>query len=532
MTAEKIYLSTHVYTVTGGMVSGGVAVSGGKILAVGSMDDLKAYMESDTEVTDLGDKLLMPGFIEGHTHMNAYVPKVDMSNAESIEECVAMTVEFVQQHPDADLIIGEKWYAANWGGALPTREDIDDALPDLPFYASDMDSHMIWMNSAFMKKYGLSKDTIYQFSKGNPDMINVDDNGEPTGLVHDEVTMDILMNMKIPDTVDNILAMFDVWTKYGVTAVNDMDFYGADSDMFRIVKELEDEGRLNVRVFASFNAATASPESIEAGKKMMHSDMFRLNSLKTFLDGTGSGYTAYMLKPYKDTDITGRPYETKETLVRYLKLAYQHGIALHTHCCGDAAVRHALDSYDQAAKEGVKYDYRFSIEHCDTTDPQDVKRPAELGISLNLTPDFLAPTKRWKDNPYLQVYDEETKKKLWTMKSFLDAGANVSFGSDYTASSMNPMDQLYRAVERKANDGLPEKGYRPEEKLTLEQAVYCYTMGSARSVGMEDKLGSLESGKYADMIVLDTNIFEASMETVKKANVEMTILNGKVIYQK
>ena len=118
------------------------------------------------------------------------------------------------------------------------------------------------------------------------------------------------------------------------------------------------------------------------------------------------------------------------------------------------------------------------------------------------------------------------------MKSFLDTGANVSFGTDYTASSMNPMDQLYRAVERKANDGLPENGYRPEEKLTLDQAVFCYTMGSARSVGMGDKLGSLESGKYADMIVLDTNIFESSMEDVKKAVVEMTILNGEIVYQR
>lgn len=532
MVAEKIYKSTYIYTVTNGKISGGVAVTNGKILAIGSMDKLQTYIAPETEVIDLGDKLLMPAFIEGHTHMNAYVPKVDMSNAESIEECVALTTEFRKQYPDAELIIGEKWYAANWGGTLPTKEDIDSALPDVPFYASDMDSHMIWMNSAFMKKYGLSKETIETFSKGNPDMVNVDADGNPTGVVHDEVTMDILLNMKIPDTVDNILAMFDVWTRYGVTAVNDMDFYSADSDMFRIVKELEEEGRLNVRVFASFNAAKATPESIEAGKKMMHSDMFRLNSLKTFLDGTGSGYTAYMLKPYKGTDIVGRPYETKETLVRYLKLAYEHGIALHTHCCGDAAVRHALDSYTQAAKEGVRFDHRFSIEHCDTTDPEDVKRPAELGISLNLTPDFLAPTKRWKDNPYLQVYDEEEKAKLWTMKSFLDTGANVSFGTDYTASSMNPMDQLYRAVERKANDGLPENGYRPEEKLTLDQAVFCYTMGSARSVGMGDKLGSLESGKYADMIVLDTNIFESSMEDVKKAVVEMTILNGKIVYQK
>ena len=173
----------------------------------------------------------------------------------------------------------------------------------------------------------------------------------------------------------------------------------------------------------------------------------------------------------------------------------------------------------------------FSIEHCDTVAAEDISRPARLGISLNLTPDFLAPTQKWKDNPYLMVYDKEVQKELWHLKSFLDTSVNVSFGTDYTASSMNPMDQIYRAVERRANDGNPKGGYMPSEALTIEEAVRCYTLNSAKSVGMENKLGSLDDGKYADMIVLDRNIFTEPMSSVKKSNVLFTIVNGNIVYR-
>ena len=159
-------------------------------------------------------------------------------------------------------------------------------------------------------------------------------------------------------------------------------------------------------------------------------------------------------------------------------------------------------------------------------------RPAKLGISLNLTPDFLAPTYRWQDNPYIKVYDDETKEELWKIKSFIDTGVNVSFGTDYTASSMNPFDQLYRAIARKADDGYPLDGYKMEEAVDISQAIYCYTMGSAKSVGMEAMLGSIEAGKYADMIVVDTNLLVASADDIKKTKVLVTIVNGRMVFNR
>lgn len=528
--ADKVYKSKKIYTVTNGMVNGGVAVKDNVILAVGGNELLEPYVTEKTEIIDYGEKLLMPGFVDGHTHMMAYAPKVDLSDAESIEECVEMIREFYEGHKETDCVRAEKWYAANWDGTMPAKQDIDEVVKDVPFFAVDLDIHKVWANSCLLEEMGIRKDTIEAVSNGNPDMISVDENGEPTGLLHDQVAMDVTIRYGVPTTDKTVKDMLDVWTRYGVTAINDMDFYTADCDMFRIIKQFEESGKLNVRVFSSLDADKATDESIEYGKSYMNTDMFRLNSLKAFMDGTGSGMTAFMLKPYKGTDIVARPFWSKKELSAFIRLADKHQLAMHTHCCGDAAFRMTLDVYEQAVKEGVVMNPRFSIEHCDTVAPEDEMRPAQLGISLNLTPDFLAPTKKWKDNPYLQVYDKEVQPELWHLKSFVDTGVNVSFGTDYTASSMNPMDQIYRAVERKANDGNPAGGYMPEEKLTLEQAVYCYTMGSATSVGMEDKLGSLEAGKYADMIVLDCNIFECSMDEVKRAKVDTTIVNGSIVY--
>lgn len=530
MIAEKIFKSKKIYTVTHGMIDGGVAVAKKKIIAVDKIENLQEYVGEETTTIDFGEKLLMPGFIDGHTHMMAYAPQVDLSEAESIEECVDMIKEFCEKHKDADCIRAEKWFAANWDGTMPGKKDIDDVIPDKPFMAVDLDIHKVWVNSYLLEQIGIRKDTIDDFCKGKPEMISVDENGEPTGLLSDQVAMDITIKYGVPTTDETVKGMLDVWTRYGVTAVNDMDFYTADCEMYQYIKKFEEEGKLNVRIFASLDAEKATDESIEYGKKYMNSDMFRLNALKAFMDGTGAGMTAFMLKPYKGTDIVARPFWSSEQLMDFVKLADKHNLAMHTHCCGDAALRMVLDVYEKMKSDGVKMNEKFSVEHCDTVADEDIARPAQLGISLNLTPDFLAPTKKWKDNPYFEVYDEDVQKELWHMKSFLNTGVNVSFGTDYTASSMNPMDQLYRAVERKANDGNPAGGYMPEEKLTLEEAVKCYTVNSAKSIGMGDKLGSLDEGKYADMIVLDCNIFEASMYDVKKAKVLTTIVNGEVVY--
>ena len=256
--------------------------------------------------------------------------------------------------------------------------------------------------------------------------------------------------------------------------------------------------------------------------------------LKIMIDGVASTYNASMLQPYKDKDTTGpKLYYDVDQLVDRIKKADKYGLATHYHVCGDAAVKQAVDSYVQASKEGVKLDKRFSVDHCDTTKDAEVKRLGELGISANLTPDFMnVSPENWDDNVYLNIYDEDTKKELWRCKSFIDAGVNVAFGTDAYCSSYSPFVQMFRAVYRVGDDGKPDGGYDPWEKIDIKQAIKCYTINAAESAGWEKKVGTLEEGKLADVIVLDTNILDCSQDDLFKAGVEKTYLGGKLIYDK
>lgn len=535
--ADVVYYSDNIYTVSDGMVSGGVAVTDGIITCVGGRQEISAFVGNETEVADYNDKLLMPGFIDGHTHMMPFVKKADFSKGKSVDDCCEIARQFYKENAEVSVVMGEKWYAANWGGTLPTRYDIDKVISDVPFLAIDLDIHLLWCNTKLLEKEGFilpngEASCIDEVTSGRSVMVDTDESLIPTGILKDEICMEIFLKYQPEANRNTVKAMFDVWTQYGVTTVNDMDFYEADNVIYKLTGELLKDGELNVRTFASLDAALATDESIKEAKSYMNSDMFRLNSLKAFMDGTGAGHTAYMKRPYVGTTEYGNVYLSNETLLGYVKKASEHGLAMHTHCCGDRAVSEALSVYEKAVLDGVELDERFSIEHCDTTDIEDVARPAKLGISLNLTPDFLAPTYRWQDNPYIKVYDDETKEELWKIKSFIDTGVNVSFGTDYMASSMNPFDQLYRAIARKADDGYPLDGYKMEEAVDISQAIYCYTMGSAKSVGMEAMLGSIEAGKYADMIVVDTNLLVASADDIKKTKVLVTIVNGRMVFDR
>ena len=495
---DKIICSHRIDTITHGLVDGAVGISGDKIAYVGSVSGAEKQRDAHTEYIDLGNAFLMPGLIDGHTHMMPYRESVDLSGAESLKECASLISRFHKDHPDLPLIAGHDWFAAN---------------------------------SAMMRRVGLSRETIDAFSKHRPQMVDVDSDGNPTGLVHDEVAMDVILKENVTPDADNVSKMFDVWSRYGVTSINDMDFLTADSAILSVIKELEQTGRLNVRVFSSLDASKASDESILQGQSFMSSDMFRLNALKAFLDGTGAGKTAFMLQPYAGTSSCGNSYRTLDELEGFIRLAARHGLATHFHACGDAAVRQALESYEWAKRSGIPLDMRSSIEHLDTAKLSDIKRISRLGITVNLTPDFLAPTKRWKDNPYIKAYDEPVRNELFSLGSFIRTGMNVSFGTDGSASSMNPMDQLFRAVARVANDGEPAGGFRPEEGIRIDQALWCYTMGSAASIGMRDKVGSIETGKYADLAAFNTDFLTAEPTEIKRAKAVLTVQNGRVVWE-
>ncbi len=536
--ADTILKSSVIYTVASeDPVSGGVAIKDGKILAVG--EDMDKYTGEDTEVVDYGDKMIMPGFVDAHTHsmVEPSVIGVDVTFIPDMNDATKAVQAYLDENPDTDFIVGGGWYAPIWGGDDPDKSYLDKVSKDIPISLTDFDHHNRWVNSKVLELAGIDAEFAKKFNeeKGEP-MIKVDDKGEPTGYLTERAT-DLLLDVEPKATIENVETCINVWSTYGVTTVNDMNPWApADDIYYDHLEKLRDEGKLQVRHTLALHA-DSSEEDIEKWIKRWNSkddDFLKFGSLKIMIDGVASTYNASMLQPYKDKDTTGpKLYYDVDQLVDRIKKADKYGLATHYHVCGDAAVKQAVDSYVQASKEGVKLDKRFSVDHCDTTKDAEVKRLGELGISANLTPDFMnVSPENWDDNVYLNIYDEDTKKELWRCKSFIDAGVNVAFGTDAYCSSYSPFVQMFRAVYRVGDDGKPDGGYDPWEKIDIKQAIKCYTINAAESAGWEKKVGTLEEGKLADVIVLDTNILDCSQDDLFKAGVEKTYLGGKLIYDK
>ncbi len=539
--ADTILKSSVIYTVASeDPVSGGVAIKDGKILAVGSEEDMKQYTGDETEVVDYGDKMIMPGFVDAHTHsmIEPSVIGVDVTFIPDMNDATKAVQAYLDENPDTDFIVGGGWYAPIWGGDDPDKSYLDKVSKDIPISLTDFDHHNRWVNSKVLELAGIDAEFAKKFNeeKGT-EMIKVDDKGEPTGYLTERAT-DLLLDVEPKANEENVLTCINVWSTYGVTTVNDMNpWLPADDIYYDILEKIRDEGKLQVRHTLCLHADSSEEDIkkwIERWNKK-DDDFLKFGSLKIMIDGVASTHNASMLQPYHDDANTTGPklYYDVDELVDRIKKADKYGLATHYHVCGDAAVKQAIDSYVKAAEEGVKLNKRFSVDHCDTTKEEDAKRLGKLGISANMTPDFMnVSPDNWDDNVYLNIYDEDTKKELWRCKSFIDYGVNVAFGTDAYCSSYSPFVQMYRAVYRVGDDGKPEGGYDPWEKIDIKQAIKCYTINAAESAGWEKKVGTLEEGKLADVIVLDTNILDCSQEDLFKAGVEKTYLGGKLIYDK
>jgi predicted amidohydrolase YtcJ len=206
-------------------------------------------------------------------------------------------------------------------------------------------------------------------------------------------------------------------------------------------------------------------------------------------------------------------------------------MSVRLHCCGDGAVHYALDCYEKAVKQYGNTGARHAIEHAETMTPEDIERFARLGVIASMQPEHLAMTDVFEENPYLVRYNQRQKKFAWPIKSLMDAGAIVSFGSDCPVVTNDPFVGLYRAVTRVHNDGKPEGGWNPEQKISMEDALHAYTLNGYYGVKREHELGTLEPGKLADLIVLDQNLLTVEPEKIRSTKVLLTILDGGTVHE-
>lgn len=532
--ADTIIKSNNVFTgLSEQPESLAVAIKGNRILQVGKKEDIVAFQSDRTEVIDVGDQLVMAGFHDAHLHImlgslfSHYC--VSLIDVQSANEAVAKVKTYSDEHKDRDWIIGTGWDHTAWGDKeFPTCHLLDALLPHRPVVLLHVEGHYAWVNSKALEMAGITKNTK------NPayGIIYKDDSGAPTGiLIETAISLVTDFAYDFPKEIfSNMVAQFlDKAAQLGITSVNDLYASRAHEKLeaYSIYKEFDEAGLLTTRIHI-YPPLNGDIETAKKLRKQYHSDKLKLAGLKQFIDGVVTGYTAFMLDPYTDKpDSMGEVAYSVEELEKWVLEADREGFQIRFHSIGDGAVRLGLDLYEKAQKISGKRDARHSLEHIEVIAPEDISRFAQLGIMPSIQPYHMALMPR---ESHTTRVSPEKYPYIYPNAKLVHSGATVSYSSDYPIVPLEPMLEIYHAVTRK--DSTLIDTWNEQEKVTLAEALQAYTLGSAYSVFREHELGTIESGKLADIIVLDRNLFSVPEEEILQTKVELTIMDGKKIWNR
>ena len=526
--SDKIYFNGKIWTGDSTNAwSNAIAIKGNEILYVGN--DYESYRGSNTETIDLGGKLILPGFIDNHTHFlsGGYnLSSVDLRKAKTKQEFISLLKEFCQQRNDDRWVLGGDWDHEAWGGELPSRNWIDSVTGNHPVFVSRYDGHMALANSKALDLAEINKNT--KVPPGGE--MKKDAKGEYTGVLKDGA-MDLVYKV-IPDPSEEefdeyLQAAIRHAFENGVTQVHDVSSYGGWLDLATYRRNYANK-KLDLRIYSFVPLNTWSKLDSFCKKEGKGDDMLRWGALKGFMDGSLGSTTAWFYKPYLDAPTTtGLNVTDTNDIRRWVLAADSAGLHIAVHAIGDRANDFILDVYEEAEKKKPG-DHRFRVEHAQHLSQQAIPRFAQLNVIPSMQPYHAIDDGRWA---YKRL-DDARLKRTYAFKSLLDTKAMLTFGSDWTVAPLKPLQGIYAAVTRRTLDEKNQNGWYPEQKITVEQAVRCYTANNAYAGFQENKLGILKKGMLADFIVLDQNIFEIAPENIKDVKVLRTIVNGKHVYEK
>ncbi|MGE6720073.1 amidohydrolase [Peribacillus frigoritolerans] len=532
--ADIVLSSDAIFTgLTHEPTSGAIAILGDKILSVGSKAEIEPFIGSGTKVFNYGNQLIMPGFHDFHLHIMfsaLSLTSINLFEARSAQEVAAKVLEFSKECPGEEWIIGMQWDAGYWHDKQePHYKILDAVIPDRPVVLFHAEGHYTWVNSKAMELAGVTEEIR------DPDFgrYERDKNGLLTGILYEEAQQIVLKEALrlTQNKKETILKEFlRLLSQYGITSVNDLfapiDDFLQDYDLF---EKLDKQGELSTR-FHITPELDGNLDKAQILRNKYESKKLQFSGLKQFVDGTVTGHTAYFLKPYSDQlDICGHPALDPEVLIDRVVKADELGFRIRFHAIGDAAIRLALDAFEEAVRKNGKRDSRHTIEHIEVIDSDDIERFSKLGVIASMQPDHMAASSR---EVYSSIIGPEREKNVFLTKSLLNTGASLALGTDFPVSiSLNPMRQIYTAITRVDSSGDSQNTWHPEQKLTLAEALQAYTYGSAYGCFREHELGTIEEGKLADLVVLDRNLFDIPESEVLKTKVELTINDGKVVYK-
>ena len=509
-----------------------LAVYKNHIIAVGTSKDIKKLAGPSTRIIDAKNQLVLPGFNDAHTHFltgGFQLSSVDLRDANSPQEFAERIRTFASKLPKGRWITGGDWDHERWPDTrLPTRDLIDAFTPDVPVFVNRLDGHMALANSLALKLAGIDKATA---DPAGGIIVRDPKTGEPTGVLKD-AAQSLVWKVITPSSFEEKLSAARAATGYaaklGVTSVQDVSA-GTNVGVYQT---LLDRGELKTRIYAVAPLPAWERLANTGIKAHFGTEMLRVGGLKGFADGSLGSTTALFYEPYKDdpatSGIAGDEMYPEGAMLARVRGADRAGLQILIHAIGDKANDLILSMYEQVERENGSRDRRFRIEHAQHLRSVDIPRFKKYQVIASMQPYHAIDDGRWAE----KRIGPARAKTTYAFRSLLDNGARLAFGTDWTVAPLDPMLTIYAAVTRRTLDGKNPNGWVPEQRISVEEAVQAYTVGSAYAEFQEAVKGSLTVGKLADFVIIDRDIFKIQPEEIEKAKVVMTILDGRVVYER
>ena len=549
-TADFVFKNGEVYTIdVKNPRAEAVAVTGKKIVFVGSNRGAEAFIGRNTNVIDLKGQMLLPGFVESHIHpwLAMFAAGADLQT-DSLEELLGRVKAWADANPDARVIRGFGWRYTLFSTTGPNKDVLDKLFPDRPVMLIAIDVHSAWVNSKALELAGIKAShpdpvpgiSYYQRDPGT---------NEPTGWVVETLAeQEVLAKLDppTPEAVFNAVAdRLPDFSAAGITSLYDAGVGAVPAEVgLDGYQQLEKEGKLPVRVVGSYywnNSTIKDPVAmVKELRNKYNSELVQVRTLKIMLDGGEAQHTAYMIEPYADRPgFHSELSLPKDQVEAVILKAVSEGIDTHAHSYGDATTRFYLDAVGKAHKAYPKSSSRHAAAHVIFIADEDVPRFAKLNVTMQSSAQWATPDLTIKRTTEI-VGEELAFREFFRHNSVLKAGGRVAFGSDWPAagyvSTFRPLDAIQVAITRAI---LPQYGndqFTPvlppsDERITLDQALKASTLDAAYVLGMEDKTGSLEAGKLADIVVLEKDLYAISPSEISTTKVKLTMMNGKITFE-
>ena len=507
-------------------------ISKGRFVAVGTLQEIEtaaARFPDKPRRIDLHGRFALGGLTDAHGHVSGLgfsLQRLRFEGTTSADEIAKMVAAEAKKRPAGEWILGRGWDQNDWAvKAFPTHEILDRVASDRPVWLRRVDGHAGWANAKALEIAGVTRETK------DPDggRIERGADGAPTGVLVDNAMS--LVDHAVPQptraqTRDAIVRALEHCARLGLTAVHDA---GIDTMEVSIYRELADSGGLPIRVRAMLSAEYVTGRgSLPVAKITAGDDMFRLFAVKAYADGALGSRGAALLAPYSDdTTNTGLLRIHPDELEKLARLCLAAGYPLCVHAIGDRGNRMALDAFEQAAgSAGVLRPARFRIEHAQVVAPADFARFGRLGVIASMQPTHCTSDMPWAPDRL----GPERVRGAYAWRRMLDAGVRMCFGSDFPVEDPNPLLGIYAALTTQDLNGKPPEGYRPDEKLTIEETIYAFTMTAAYAASEDDRRGRIDPGMEADVTVFDRDLTAVPVTEIPKASCVMTMVGGRVVW--